>query len=87
MKTSLPATLRHQKQAERTYDRRTANQRKELAVPLTKEYSEGRQDEPVELEPHEETATADRVREEHNFKAGDFVAKLRALKARAEHHS
>ena len=75
MKTSLPVALRHtRKQAERTHDKGTANQRKELAVALTKEYSEGRQDEPVELEPHEETAAADRVREEHNFKAGDFVA-------------
>lgn len=41
LKSSLAAALRHSReQAQRTYDRRTANERKQLAVNLAREYAE-----------------------------------------------
>ena len=74
LKNSLANALRHsRRQAEVIYDKRTANEKKLLAVQMTKAYAEGSQHEPVQLETREETAGG-RDTVEHNFKPGDFVA-------------
>lgn len=72
LRNSLANALRHsRRQAEQTYDKRTANEKKELAVQMTKAYAERSKHEPVELETREETAAANRDTVEHNFKPGD----------------
>lgn len=69
LKVSLASALRHsRKQAQTTYDRRTANQKKRLAVDLARDYAEGRLDE-------EEDATAEQPEEGCvDVNRGDFVA-------------
>ena len=65
---SLAAALRHsQQQAQRTYDRRTANDRKQLAVNLAREYAE----EHLEEEPDNGQPQSFK---DCPFKPGDFVA-------------
>ena len=71
MKNSLAAALRHtRKQAEKTYDRRTANKKKEMAVALARDYAECHNDPEKSDESGEEAAAG----ESDAFKAGDFVA-------------
>ena len=69
LKASLASALRHsRKQAQDTYDRRTANQKKRMAVDLARDYAEGRLDEgepATDGEPEEGDETVNR---------GDFVA-------------
>ncbi|XP_068737978.1 uncharacterized protein [Montipora capricornis] len=69
LKVSLASALRHsRKQAQDTYDRRTANQKKRMAVDLARDYAEGRLDEgerATDGEPEEGDETVNR---------GDFVA-------------
>lgn len=68
-KVSLASALRHsRKQAQATYDRRTANQKKRMAVNLARDYAEGRLEEGEAVtasEPEEGSAEVNR---------GDFVA-------------
>ncbi|XP_068692677.1 uncharacterized protein [Montipora foliosa] len=69
LKASLASSLRHsRKQGQDTYDRRTANQKKRMAVDLARDYAEGRLDEGepgTDGEPKEGDETVNR---------GDFVA-------------
>ena len=69
LKVSLASALRHsRKQAQATYDRRTANQKKQMAVDLARDYAEGRLDEG-------EAATAGEPEEgDSKVNRGDFVA-------------
>ena len=71
---SLAAALRHSaEQAQKTYDRRTANAKKALAVNLARQYAES------ELEQPERTSNTDESPvpvEGWGFKPGDFVACL-----------
>lgn len=70
LKASLAAALRHSRQqAQRTYDRRTANDRKRLAVDLARDYAEDRLDEGSDGGQAQPQSSDDCP-----FKAGDFVA-------------
>lgn len=68
LKASLAAALRHsQQQAQRTYDRGTANDRKQLAANLAREYAEDHlEEEPDNGQPQSF--------DDCPFKPGDFVA-------------
>lgn len=68
LKASLAAALRHsQQQAQHTYDRGTANDRKQLAVNLAREYAEDHlEEEPDNGQPQSFNDCP--------FKPGDFVA-------------
>ena len=68
LKVSLASALRHsRKQAQATYDRRTANQKKRMAVDLARDYAEGRLEEG-------EAATAREPEEgDEGVNRGDFV--------------
>ena len=69
LKESLVTALRHpREQAQHTYDRRTANDKKQLAFSLAREYAEERWDEdididPVQLQPEDDC----------HFQPGEFV--------------
>lgn len=66
LKSSLAAALRHStRQAQQTYDRRTCNERKRLAVDLARDFAEGSQEEGV---------VAAQPVEPCQFQPGDFVA-------------
>ena len=69
LKGSLASALRHsRKQAQATYDRRTANQKKRMAVDLARDYAESRLDEG-------EAATAGEPEKgDSEVNRGDFVA-------------
>lgn len=69
LKVSLASALRHsRKQAQATYDRRTANQKKRMAVDLARDYAESRLDEG-------EAATAGEPEKgDSEVNRGDFVA-------------
>lgn len=72
LKESLAAALRHtRKQAERTYDRRMANEKKDQAVRLAREYAEDRMSSPDQAasSANLKRQTADRS----HIKLGDFV--------------
>ncbi len=74
LKTSLAAALRHSaEQAQRTYDRRTANTKKQLAVNLARQYAESELEQPECRSDADETAVPVK---EWPFKPGDFVACL-----------
>ena len=67
LKSSLAAALRHSReQAQKTYDRRTANDRKQLAVSLAREYAEEQYDEDPDSA-HDDDG-------EQPFELGEFVA-------------
>ena len=70
LKSSLAAALRHSReQAQRTYDRRTANEKKQMAVDLTKGYAESR----LGLEHDEDSQEGATAGAECHVKVGDFV--------------
>lgn len=74
LKTSLAAALRHSpEQAQRTYDRRTANQKKQMAVTFTRQYAESELEDGMQpgCSPVDD---APLLVEECAFKPGDFVA-------------
>ena len=67
LKTSLAATLRHSRdQAQWTYDRHTANDRKQFAVSLAREYAEN------QFEEDPDDGCADKEKE-RPFQQGEFV--------------
>ena len=67
LKTSLAAALRHSReQAQRTYDRRTTNDRKQLAVSMAREYAE------EQFEEDPDDGRADKETEQP-FQPGEFV--------------
>ena len=71
MKNSLTAALRYtHRQAEKTYDRKTANENKQMPVALARDYAEGHNDPEKSDESEEVPAAAG----SDAFKAGDFVA-------------
>ena len=73
LKTSLAAALRHSwKQAQRTYGRRTANDRKQLAVSLAREYAE----EQFEEDPDDGCVDGET---ERSFQPDEFVGRKTAL--------
>lgn len=68
LKSSLAAALRHSReQAQRTYDRRTANDRKGLAVSLARQYAEEVLDDDPDPPPTQQLKNCD-------IQPGDFVA-------------
>lgn len=71
LKTSLAAALRHSReQAQRTYDRRTANDKKQLAVSLARQFAEDQ----FEQDPDDVCSDQEREETEQPFQPGDFVA-------------
>lgn len=67
LKSSLAAALRHStRQAQQTYNQRTSNERKWLAVDMAREFAERSQD--------DVGAIATQPAETGQFKPGDFVA-------------
>ena len=71
MKDSLAAALRHSReQAQKTYDRRTANDRKAMAVQSARSFAEDRLDQGSGDEDHSCGAGE---RETLRVKPGDFV--------------
>ena len=70
LKNSLAAALRHSReQAQRTYDRRTANEKKQMAVELAKGYAESR----LGLERDEDLQEGPSTMASCHVKVGDFV--------------
>lgn len=68
LKASLAAALRHSReQAQSTYDRRTANDRKRLAVDLARDYAE------QQLEEDTDVSLSQQQPDNCPFKPGEFV--------------
>ena len=69
LKVSLASALRHsRKQAQATYDRCTANQKKRMAVDLARDYAESR------LEEGEAATAGEPEKGDSEVNRGDFVA-------------
>ena len=74
MKNSLAAALRHSRdQAQRTYDRRTANEKKNMAVGLAKHCARGQLDSDRDSQTEDEQEEEDERAPSVTIKPGRFV--------------
>lgn len=75
LKASLASALRHSRdQAEKTYDRRTANERKECAVRVTREYAQEIISNPAMTETTQTSTSSVQAPTNTNIKVAKFVA-------------